>query len=299
MTSRVLMPRLDADRARRLRGAILQAGLQAEFSPEHLHEVLNASGTFPSTGGIPATAEDMLALRESVVRGVEALSGLNGSRYGEAFDLVVGEILFRESEGRTGEFGTFAVWDFLALVLLPDLCVLRIRQGEVRSSVEMQVSHQSRLTGSDRRHVLRRLWVRWKVLGPDLIRESFLDEDAIAGIVERSLTRDRSDLATTVARRLQDVGLTGDSARSFRRALMVALVASSGLAAVEANNEEQFESLARHALSQTERRRPGTVAAATADRSETEGVNMQAPVSSPAPVAKRRPSSFMSRLLGR
>lgn len=140
-----------------------------------------------ATGGSPVTESGLELLRESVL---SELASLGARSAGGDFDLVVGRALHEGMRISRADAGSGEVWNFLNLVLLPDVVLRRFSQPK-----------RERLIGARPRNALRRLWFRHDVLGDLLIEgPTRLTEDELVGLTERtSLVRNR-ELARLLAR---------------------------------------------------------------------------------------------------
>ncbi|WP_198392398.1 hypothetical protein [Brevibacterium yomogidense] len=163
----------------------------------------------------------------------------------QAFDLRVGRILFNESQGSEGEFGSAQVWDFLTLIVLPDLALERFPPSG-RGGV-------ARLTGGNRRHVFQRLWRRWNVFGEDIVEAQELTEDDYVALLERRLTGQNRALATKTVAEIRRTSRTGQSRRDFTRVFMRQLVQMSGLVEIGDEDPEHLKALFAHVTDVTER----------------------------------------------
>lgn len=237
-----LYPRLSAERASTQRGLLL-AGDEA-FDLSLLEESLTDASAFPPTGGQRVTAEDLHRLRERCTAEL-SLPWTGGVRTDQEFDLRLGSLLHEESEGSAGEFGNAQVWDFLTLVLLPDLALERFPRG--RTGVA------ARLTGGNRRHVFQRLWRRWNVFGRDIVEAQELTEDDYVALLERRLTGQNRALAVRTVSEIQRSGRSGQSRREFTRVFMRQLVQASGLVEMGEDDPDHLEALFTHVGEVTER----------------------------------------------
>jgi hypothetical protein len=150
-----------------------------------------------------------------------------------AFDLTLGHVLHRHLEIVPADAAHSETWNFLTLIVLPDIAVVRFPD-----------MHFDRMTGTPR-NVLRRTWIREEVLG-DLLRSSDrpLGEDELVGIFERSaLARNRALVRRLAAAVL---GYTGSSARSeWARELYKQVIFSTGPRLLDALTENELDDLIR------------------------------------------------------
>jgi hypothetical protein len=92
-----------------------------------------------------------------------------------AFDLALGQTLYEQLQIIPADAAHDGTWSFLTLVVFPDVAVLRFPG-----------MHINRMMGGER-NVLRRTWIRQKVLG-DLLHSPGrqLGEDELVGLFERT-----------------------------------------------------------------------------------------------------------------
>lgn len=245
MISDTLFPRLGRDRAQVLRQGILSNNQELQaFSHDRLVDAVADPGTFPSTGGVPLSVAGLDELRLACVLAVESARSGSSGAYGAAFDLNVGRALFNNTRDVRGEMGDPRVWDFLTLVLLPDLAVDRL--GQNVDQLAPSAATRDRLTGGHRRHVFQRLWKRWTVFGPTLVESSRLTEDDYVQLLERRLTGDRGALAKPVAQLILESGLEGTARRDYARALMRHLLQLSGIVHIGTDSPEFLDDLIDH-----------------------------------------------------
>ncbi|SMY11419.1 hypothetical protein BJEO58_01004 [Brevibacterium jeotgali] len=237
-----LYPRLSAERASAQRGRLLSG--DAAFDASLLEESLTDVSAFPPTGGRRITDEDLHRLREKCTAEL-GLPWPSGVRTDDELDLRIGRVLYEESVGSAGEFGNAQVWDFLTLILLPDLALERFpREGK---------GAIARLTGGNRRHVFQRLWRRWRVFGADIVQARELTEDDYVALLERRLTGQNRTLAVKTVREIQNSGRSGQSRREFTRVFMRQLVQVSGLVEMGDGEPDHLDALFMHVGEVTER----------------------------------------------
>lgn len=242
MNSFELHPRLSEDTARLLRKKITTSpNRTALFDMDVLEVALASSDAFPPTGGNRVTQARLLELRAACVnwanRGPIGVSPENVAD----FDLNIGRELSEYGRGSRGEMGHPRVWDFLTLILLPDLAVERLAIRD--TTVFASTSTISRLTGGDRRHVFQRLWKRWTVFGAELVESDRLTEDDYAQMLERRLTGDRAVVARLAAHAILESGYRGSARRDFTRLLMRQLLQVSGIVHIGEDNQQHLEAV--------------------------------------------------------
>lgn len=242
-----LLPRLEPRRAAELRRGLLQRADACAFDPGTLYQELSGARVFPATGGRRITENELLGFRQSCLDELEALpSDLDR---GAAFDLAMGRRLHALGSGSRGELGVAAVWDFLTLVLLPDLALHRLRTTSL--DVRDDSSTRRRLTGGDRRHVLQRLWKRRVVFGDEIVEARDLTEDDYVALLERRLTLERGAVARQAARTIVGSGLTGGARREYTRILMRRLVQLSGIVHLSETDAGHLADVFEHLHRQT------------------------------------------------
>lgn len=249
MTGHTLEPRLSSSDARRLREGLIGSGSHTEFRPELLSEMLARPRVFPPTGGVQADEADLLELREQCL---EAVGAARASADPVAtWDLEMGRVLYDYARGRPGEFGSPDVWDFLTLVLLPDVVAFRLELSPSSSKGPSRSSRTARLTGGNRRHVLQRLWRRWHVFGSELVLSRRLLEDDYVALLERGVTSDRPALARAVGEHVVNLQMSSGERRSYTRLFMRRLVVASGFIVVPAEAGSQVTAMIEHLHSET------------------------------------------------
>lgn len=243
-----LYPRLDRREAAKLRDQLLSSRNGVVFDPAALEKALADPYTFPSTGGLRITEGTLLEMRAA------CLSALNHVRtddqdFGVAFDLAVGRELIARTDGSRGEMGVPRVWDFLALVLLPDLAWLRISAGGAVAT--RGAGAKRRLVGGDRRHVLQKLWKRWTVFGPETVESGLLTEDDYVAMLERRLTLERPEIARRCAASIIRSGYRGSARREYTRVFMRHLVQMSGIVHIGEDDSEHLDAMFAHLHAET------------------------------------------------
>lgn len=232
-SSGMLLPRLDFPAADEIRSEIGKAApAPVGFDQSRLEDLLTAHSEVPATGGSLVEIDRMLELREDLVSARSSSAGDNGK-----FDLAAGRILWSWAVAVPGEFGVPAVWDFVALGLVPDLVSSRF-------DLSSPSSRRDRLFGGSRRHVLQRLWRRWRVLGPEILENDVLVEDDYVALFERRLTSERPQVAQAVARALMKHA--GSSRRAYTRAFQRHLMMLSGIVAIDDADPDSLDQVIHH-----------------------------------------------------
>lgn len=220
MAGTMLLPRLDTLDAKRLRDHLLNGTEGGTFSPDDLEQMLTRPRAYPASGGIRATGQDMLEIRRACLAAVDHHS--DPDDFNATFDLAVGRELARVGDSCRGEMGVAQVWDFLTLVVLPDLVARRIAGSD--ATIHDNPGTRRRITGGDRRHALQRLWKRWAVFDPEIIENRQLTEDDYVGLLERRVTLERRKIARRAAGKIIRSGYYGSDRREYTRLFMRRLV---------------------------------------------------------------------------
>ncbi|MFD7983181.1 DUF6339 family protein [Kitasatospora indigofera] len=121
----------------------------------------SARSVFAATGGKRISRDELDDLRHAVVAAAQdcGFPDPHSSVQRNAFDRRTARILHEQSMMVPGEASQRQVWAFLALVLLPDVCVWR---WPANAKGQYSADH---FKGSDlTRHALARLWTRAHVL---------------------------------------------------------------------------------------------------------------------------------------
>ncbi|MGV2821951.1 hypothetical protein ABZX73_13845 [Brevibacterium casei] len=248
MTEYRLYPRLSPERADPLRSALVRDDFPAAFNHDQFESAFEAADAFPATGGRRMSESELLELRSKCLSAVDDQGGAAPLTTSQ-FDLRIGRVLYEYSVGSTGEFGNSKVWDFITLVLLPDLATERF-SGTASSAV-------ARFSGGNRRHVFQRLWRRWNVFGEEVVARDQLTEDDYGALLERRLTSERREIALRAAESIIKSGRKGSSRREYTRILMRQLVQISGIVELGGDELESldavFAHLQREAKSQVQR----------------------------------------------
>lgn len=177
MNGNLVYPRLQNENARKLLAEI------REVSPQGIHAVARlASSAHPkaapvATGGRPATSAEIHSVRTRVLHAVGAWveDGAVSRRQQPRFDALLGEALHDALAIVVADAAHPATWNFLTLVVMPDVAVTRFRDLA-----------DDRGLGTNR-NVLRRAWTRWEILGDRLlVGTPPLGEDELVGLLERT-----------------------------------------------------------------------------------------------------------------
>lgn len=184
-----LYPRLDSMRALQLYEEFIEMSL-AELKDRSELEHPNAAPG--AAGGMPVPLSQLARLRADL-REICSEFGYPrelSNRSQAEFDRVCGTYLYENMGIVPGDAAEQGVWSFLTLTVVPELGPWRF---PARS--------RNRILGH-RRNVLRRLWQRAHVLGPDLTEVPALNtplaEDDFFQIMERATVSKNSRLARAV-----------------------------------------------------------------------------------------------------
>lgn len=243
-------PRLDSGRAINARRELLRSNAdEVGFDEAALEEALQDTHAFPSTGGARITSTELLDLRQLLLQASARADGTETSDPDAAFDLEIGRAFDQAGRDAQGDFGDPRVWDFLTLVLGPDLAARRL--GPLIGSRKEDMSVAKRITGGDRRHIFQKLWKRWRVFGPDIVESGRLTEDDYVATLERRITLERGRLARSVAEAIIGSGYTGNSRRAYARAFMRNLQQVSGLVLIPDDDADFVKTIVTHVHQQT------------------------------------------------
>lgn len=238
---RTLYPRLDPGKAHEMRRTIISSEQPISFDSGHFDELFTSSHAFPPTGGKPVSSVELMALRSNCTQIFNSIQQNSEERTREvnaAFDLLIGKELYYTLNTSVSELGNSSVWDFLALVVLPDLATWRFptSSGEARA----------RLTGGHRRHVFQRLWKRWHIFGEEIVESRDLKEDDYGNLLERNLTVAQPRIAIDLANAIINSNLTGNTRRDYTRALIRQVNQASGITEIGDDDLADFGKVVAH-----------------------------------------------------
>ena len=135
-----------------------------------------------------------------------------------------------------GEAESIEVWQFIGLRVLPAAAFARFAPSK-------EVRH----IGNLRRHVLRRTWLTYDLLGEVMDEGGYLTEDDLNQILDRTSISTNRDLALALARTLNSVGLPSDyglergvSARDIKRKIAEELTVRMGVEMVQHKSYEDM-----------------------------------------------------------
>lgn len=150
-----------------------------------------------STASVQVSEETLREFRREVMQIADDLNfpqPLNKNRARE-LDQRLSQALFNKLDLIPAEAANSDVWNFLSLVILPDI-------SKWRYPNEKKILDYNRWLGGDR-NVIRKLWWREATLGHDL--NSRLGEDEAVGIMERPLLGGQTNVARAMVRALLKV----------------------------------------------------------------------------------------------
>ena len=225
----IAMARIDEIRAASASGGLL--------SVEALASVEHPRAAPVPTGGRLAIPDRIADVRAAILQTLEPwrVGGKVSRAQAAAFDLALGRTLHDRLEIVPADAAHEETWSFLALVVLPDIAVLRFPD-----------MHDDRLIGTPR-NALRRTWFRQEVLG-DLLHstERPLGEDELVGLFERTAVARNRALVRRLA--VAVLAYDGTSARSvWARELYKRVTFSTGPRLLDALSDDELDALIRGA----------------------------------------------------
>lgn len=148
----------------------------------------------------------------------------------------IGKALHKNLHMIRGEAESIEVWQFIGLRVLPAAAFARFAPSK-------EVRH----IGNLRRHVLRRTWLTYDLLGEVMDEGGYLTEDDLNQILDRTSISTNRDLALALARTLNSVGLPSDyglergvSARDIKRKIAEELTVRMGVEMVQHKSYEDM-----------------------------------------------------------
>ncbi len=148
----------------------------------------------------------------------------------------IGKALHKNLHMIRGEAESIEVWQFIGLRVLPAAAFVRFAP-----------SNKDRHIGNLRRHVLRRTWLTYDLLGEVMEEGSYLTEDDLNQILDRTSISTNRDLALALARTLNSVGAPTDyglergvSARRLKRKIAEELTVRMGVEMVQHKSYEDM-----------------------------------------------------------
>lgn len=147
-----------------------------------------------ATAAITVSEEQLLSLRQRVKKVAEELGfpiELNRNDARE-LDQKISTILFQDVDLVPAEAANKEVWNFLTLVVLPDIAKWRFPNQSKKPDYDRWLGGH--------RNVIRKLWWREAVLGHDL--NSKIGEDEAVGIMERPMLSGQASIARAMVKAL-------------------------------------------------------------------------------------------------
>lgn len=148
----------------------------------------------------------------------------------------VGKALHKNLHMIRGEAESIDVWQFIGLRVLP-----------VAAFARFAPSNTDRHIGNLRRHVLRRTWLTYDLLGEVMDEGGYLTEDDLNQILDRTSISTNRNLALALARTLNSVGAPseyglerGVSARRLKRKIAEELTVRMGVEMVQHKSYEDM-----------------------------------------------------------
>lgn len=148
----------------------------------------------------------------------------------------VGKALHKNLHMIRGEAESIEVWQFISLRVLP-----------VAAFARFAPSNTDRHIGNLRRHVLRRTWLTYDLLGEVMDEGGYLTEDDLNQILDRTSISTNRNLALALARTLNSVGAPseyglerGVSARRLKRKIAEELTVRMGVEMVQHKSYEDM-----------------------------------------------------------
>lgn len=226
-------PRLDEPYAIKIIEKLVKTPL-AEAS--QLSEFTHESSYYYPTAASFVSEEALRVFRSAVMEIANDLGFPNAlnTKNARLLDQRLSKLLFQKLELVEAEAGNAEIWNFLALVVLPDITKWRYPN-------EKNVLDYNRWLGGDR-NVLRKLWWREATLGHEL--NSKIGEDEAVAIMERPLLGGQPLVARAMVKALLEVGedYPGQARSELMRAGAVNLRRYAPFTAFEILTEDEIES---------------------------------------------------------
>lgn len=194
-------------------------------------EILNIGGN-----EIPMPTLDKL--RRIIDKELDSLKAFSDDRdkWKYEYSHRIGKALHKNLHMIRGEAESIEVWQFIGLRVLPAAAFARFAP-----------SKEARHIGNLRRHVLRRTWLTYDLLGEVMDEGGYLTEDDLNQILDRTSISTNRDLALALARTLNSVGAPTDyglergvSARDIKRKIAEELTVRMGVEMVQHKSYEDM-----------------------------------------------------------
>ena len=184
------------------------------------------------TGGHAADRARIAGIRKVVTQALEAWRGQDEVSRSQvaAFDQALGRVLHEQLEIVPADAAHDETWNFLTLVVFPDVAVQRFPD-----------MHADRMIGGQR-NALGRTWFREEVIG-DLLRSATrpLGEDELVGLFERTAVARNHTLVRRLAVTVLAYEGTGRSA--WARKLYKQVTFATGPRLLDSLSEDQLDNL--------------------------------------------------------
>ena len=189
-------------------------------------------------GGNEIPMQTLKNLRRIVDEELESLKAFADDRdkWKYEYSHRIGKALHKNLHMIRGEAESIEVWQFIGLRVLPAAAFARFAP-----------SKETRHIGNLRRHVLRRTWLTYDLLGEVMDEGGYLTEDDLNQILDRTSISTNRDLALALARTLNAVGAPSDyglergvSARDIKRKIAEELTVRMGVEMVQHKSYEDM-----------------------------------------------------------
>lgn len=233
MTTEFVYPRLPDDIAStqvvRIRDAFESDGLKAvsQLARPHHPDAIPIA-----TGGNPADEDQIQHVRNTVITSLRHWLEQNHLKRSEkgSFDLTLGEVLHEVLGIIPGDAAHEGTWNFLGLVVLPDVVVFRFPS-----------LHPDRVFGGER-NVLRSAWIRRDIFGN--INDEYqkpLRVDEMVQLLERSELARNRPLIRAVARIVMEH--EGPRRSDFARGILIKIRHATGPFLLDGLDEQESMAL--------------------------------------------------------
>ena len=194
-------------------------------------EILNIGGN-----EIPMqTLENLRTIVDKELENLKAFAA-DRDKWKYEYSHRIGKALHKNLHMIRGEAESIEVWQFIGLRVLPAAAFARFAPSK-------EVRH----IGNLRRHVLRRTWLTYDLLGEVMDEGGYLTEDDLNQILDRTSISTNRDLALALARTLNSVGAPSDyglergvSARDIKRKIAEELTVRMGVEMVQHKSYEDM-----------------------------------------------------------
>lgn len=189
-------------------------------------------------GGIEIPLSILEKLRKIVDKELDSLNAFsdNQDKWKYEYSHRIGKALHKNLHMILGEAESIEVWQFIGLRVLPAAAFARFSP-----------SKETRHIGNLRRHVLRRTWLTYDLLGEVMDEGGYLTEEDLNQILDRTSISTNRNLALALARTLNSVGVPTDyglageaSTREIKRKIAEELTARMGVEMVQYKSYEDM-----------------------------------------------------------